>query len=131
MIQISFSDKCIDCYFEIFNNELINLSEWFKANKLSLNMKKHDILFLAEGKSIAKNVLTIDDTVITRVVYTKFLRVIFGEYLKWKEHTNVVSNKVSKTLGVLNKSRYILPVSVLSILHLNISLLSILQHRMC
>ena len=35
--NIFFSDKSIDYCFEIFNNELINLSEWFKANKLSLN----------------------------------------------------------------------------------------------
>ena len=33
------------------------------------------------------------------------------------EHTIVVSNKVSKAIGVLNKIRYILPVSVLSILY--------------
>ena len=52
--NIFFSDKSINYCFEIFNNELINLSEWFKANKLSLNLKKQDILFLAEGKSMAK-----------------------------------------------------------------------------
>ena len=54
-INIFFSNKSIDYYFEVFNNELINLSEWFKANKLSLNLtKKQDILFLAGGKGIAK-----------------------------------------------------------------------------
>ena len=53
--NIFFSNKNSDYCFEIFNNELINISEWFKANKLSLNLKKkHDILFLAGGKSIAK-----------------------------------------------------------------------------
>ena len=50
--NIFFSDKSIDYCFEIFKNELINLSEWYKANKLSLKnlKKKQDILFLAEGK---------------------------------------------------------------------------------
>ena len=72
---------------------------------------------MAEGKSIAKNVLTIDDTVITRMVSTKFVGVIISEDLKWKEHTNVVSNKGSKSIGALNKIRYILPVSVLSIFY--------------
>ena len=51
---IFFSDKSIDYCFEILNKELINLSEWFKANKLSLNLKKQVTLFLAEGKGIAK-----------------------------------------------------------------------------
>ena len=53
--NIFFSDKSIYYCFEILNNELINLSEWFKANKLSLNLKKkQDKLFLAEGKGTAK-----------------------------------------------------------------------------
>ena len=51
------------------------------------------------------------------MISTKFVGVIISDDLKWKEHTNVVSNKVSKSIGVLNKIRYILPVSVLSILY--------------
>ena len=43
--NIFFTDKSIDYCCKIFNNELINLSEWFKAIA---------ILFLAEGKIIAK-----------------------------------------------------------------------------
>ena len=53
-INIFFSDKSIDC-FEIYNNDLINLSEWFKANKLSLIFEtKTGYIVLAERKSIAK-----------------------------------------------------------------------------
>ena len=51
------------------------------------------------------------------MVSTKFVGVIISEDLKWKEHTNIVSNKVSKSKDVLNKIRYVLPVSVLSILY--------------
>ena len=51
------------------------------------------------------------------MISTKSLGVIISEDLKWKEHTNVVSNKVSKSIDVLNKIRYVLPVSVLSILY--------------
>ena len=50
------------------------------------------------------------------MVSALFVGVIISEDLKWKEHTNVVSNKVIKSIGVLNKIRYILPVNVLSIL---------------
>ena len=47
-----------------------------------------------------KNVLTIDDTVITRVVSTKLLVAIIRDVLKWKWHSNVVSNKICKSIGV-------------------------------
>ena len=77
--NIFFSDKSIGYCFEIFNYEIINLSEWFKANKLSLNLKKTGYIVFGRGKKYSKNVLTIDDTVVTRVISTKFLGVIIGE----------------------------------------------------
>ena len=110
------SDKCIDYCFKIFNNENINFYELFKTNKLWLNLKKTGYIAFGRGKNYSK-ILTSDDTVITGVVSTKFFGVIISDDLKWKEHTNVVSNKVSKSIGVLDKVRYILPVSVLSILY--------------
>ena len=58
--------------------------------------KKNILFFFCRGKRYSKNVLTIDDTVITRVASTKFLGVIISKDLIWKEHTNVVSNKASK-----------------------------------
>ena len=50
--NIFFSDKSIDYCYEIFTNELINLSEWFKANKLSLNLKKKQNIFILAGKKV-------------------------------------------------------------------------------
>ena len=50
-----FSDNSIDyCCFELFINELVNLSEWFKVNKLSLNLKNRIYCCWQRGKSIAK-----------------------------------------------------------------------------
>ena len=111
--NIFLSDKSIDYRFEIFNNELINLSECFNYHYIW----KTGYIVFGRGKKYSKNVLTINDTVITRVVSTKLFGIIISEDLKWKENTNVVYNKVSKSIGVLNKIRYILPVSVLSILY--------------
>ena len=50
--NIFFSDKSIDYCFEIFNDELINLSEWFKTNKLSLNLKKNRIYCFRQRKKV-------------------------------------------------------------------------------
>ena len=83
--NIFFSDKSINYCFEIFNNELIliNLSEWFKDNKLSLNLKTGYIVF-DRGKKYSKNVLTIDDNVMTRIVSIEFVGVIISEDLNGK-----------------------------------------------
>ena len=116
--NIFFSDKS----FEILNNELINLSEWFKSINYRWIWEKTGYIVFGRRKKYSKNVLTIDDTVITRVISTKFLGVIISEDLKWKEHTKVVCNKVTKAICVINKVSYILPVSVLSILYCNLVL---------
>ena len=80
--NIFFSEKSIDYCFEIFNNELINLAEWFKANKQSINLKKTGYIVFGRGKKYSKNVLTIYDNIITRVISTTFLGVIISEDFK-------------------------------------------------
>ena len=46
---------------------------------------------------------------INRVVDTKFLGVIISSNLTWNKHIDIVSNKISKTLGILCKVCHLLP----------------------
>ena len=39
------------------------------------------------------------------------------EHLNWKSHFEQISNNCSKTIGVLNKLKYFLPLTVKLILH--------------
>ena len=39
------------------------------------------------------------------------------EHLNWKSHVENISNKCSKTIGVLNKIKYFLPLTVKLILY--------------
>ena len=39
------------------------------------------------------------------------------EHLNWKSHVEHISNKWSKTIGVLNKLKYFLPLTVKLILY--------------
>ena len=48
-----------------------------------------------------------DNIVIERENVTKFLGVLIDENLSWKQHINNVSSKVSKSIGILYKSRQI------------------------
>ena len=87
--------------------------EWFKANKLSLNIfktkyyffhpkEKSDTLLLRLPKVI------IDNTIIKRTQVTKFLGVLIDEYLTWKDHINTINNKIAKNIGILYKARPLL-----------------------
>ena len=89
------------------NIELERISTWLALNKLSLNLTKtHFILFKSLKKKIGnKLTLKIKDQTISQVEHIIFLGVIIDENLSWKQHINIVANKISKLTGVLCKAR--------------------------
>jgi len=73
--------------FNTVNSELCKLSDWFKVNKLSLNVKKTNYILFGRKfltPSGAHNVF-IDGQQIDRVQCTKFLGVFIDEKLNWKK----------------------------------------------
>ena len=46
-----------------------------------------------------------------------FLGLIMDEHLNWKSHVETISNKCFMTIGVLNKLKYFLPLTVKLILY--------------
>ena len=65
------------------------LSEWYKANKLSLNVYKTVLLkFWPEGKNFNIN---IEGVPLVNECHVKFLGVWLDDCLTWKEHSNTVS----------------------------------------
>ena len=86
------------------NKELCGIDEWLKVNKLSLNVNKSKyMLFNAGNKRLYPFEIKIDDISIERVYVFNFLGLIMDEHLNWKSHVENISNKCSKTIGVLNK----------------------------
>ena len=86
------------------NKELCGIDEWLKVNKLSLNANKSKyMLFNAGNKILYPFEITIDNISIKRVYVFNFLGLIMDEHLNLKSHIEKISNKCSKTIGVLNK----------------------------
>ena len=52
--------------------------------------------------------LKINNTLIKRVDHIKFLGVLFDENLTWKNHINLIENKISKSLGILHRVKFLL-----------------------
>ena len=70
------------------NSELNKLSTWFKANKLSLNLKKTNfMLFKPRQKRYHFPMqICINEQRIEQVKETVFLGVVLNEHLSWKPH---------------------------------------------
>ena len=106
----------------IVNHELDNLSVWFKANKLSLNINKTNyIMFKNRHSNRMYNNddlnICIDGVKLSRVSHTKFLGVLLDESLTWSNHTSNVTNILSKYCGILYRLRDILPSKTLFTLY--------------
>jgi hypothetical protein len=118
--NLFFKHENLNTLYTIVNNELMRISKWFKLNKLSLNIKKTNfILFRNNNKKIAISNLSIkiDDVIIEQVIKTKFLGVIINENLSWQDHIKVITNKISKNIGILHRISKNVPIELLKTLY--------------
>ena len=108
--NLFFYHKDIKHLFTVVNNELVNIKDWFTANKLSFTVektkysffhkpsKKHDIPLRLPN-------LIINNYEIQREEYIKFLGVLLDQHLTWKERIKRTENKIAKNIGILYKAR--------------------------
>ena len=95
----------LDMMETIINQELKEISEWLKVNKLSLNIKKtHYMIFTTKRKRLVDVSLQIDGHIINETNSTKFLGVIIDNKLSWKNHIKHVVGKVSRGIGMILKA---------------------------
>ena len=76
----------------------------------------HDVSHQSEKHSMLQ--LSIDGKLIENVKYFKFLSILFDESLTWKCDINMVTNKISKIIGIINRLKHVSPQNaLLSIYH--------------
>jgi len=63
----------------VLNNELKQMSRWFKVNKLSLNINKTNYMYFHNKPYLDDYKLKIDRLEVSRVQVTKFLGVLVVE----------------------------------------------------
>ena len=118
--NLFYSNKDLNVLFQVLNAELAKLSNWFRLNKLSLNTKKTQYILFGFKHLPAtpyRPILTIDDVVIDCVEVVKFLGVIIDCKLNWKSHVSYIAQKISRSLGVINRVKRSLPKHVLLMLY--------------
>ena len=97
----------------VVNTELAQLSDWFKANKLSLNINKTCYIIFRNKHNPIKRVgadvlITIDDMLVNHAECVKFLGVMIDSQLKWDQHILNLTKKISRGIGAIYCARSIL-----------------------
>ena len=98
--------KCLKHIESVANLEIVEVVQWLKVNKLSLNTSKTHAVIFGTRPVITDLKLNINDTQITVTDQTKFLGVILDQKLQWKTHIQYIASKISRGIGIINKARY-------------------------
>ena len=104
--NLFYSHHHIKIISETVNSELKNISQWFKANKLLLNIKNRKYtLFhkysIKDKIPLKLPMLKIENKVIEKTQSIKFLGVMLDKNVSWKYHIKTVENKLSKNTGLM------------------------------
>ena len=107
--NLFFNRKDIKHLFTVINNELVNIKDWFAANKLSLNVEKTKYSFFYKPSKKDDIPLRLPKLIINnyetqRRKSIKFLGAL-DQHLTWKEHVKLTENKIAKYTGILYKPR--------------------------
>ena len=89
----------------------------------SVNLEKTKFLIFASKKKL-KTLQNIPNTIrfsqgnlLKRATCTKFLGVKIDQHLNWDLHIEELSRKITKSIGIIFKSRYFLPTNVMTSLY--------------
>ena len=103
---------------DVINRELHKVYEWLEANKLSLNVAKTKFMvFHTSNRLVRYPNLLINGRPIERVTQFNFLGLILQSNMSWSMHTNHISLKVSKAIGIIYRLKDVYPLLVLQTLY--------------
>lgn len=96
------------------NKTLSKLNAWANENSLKINTSKTKaIMFRPKNKEVSYNTsLILNASPIDIVCSFKTLGVLFSENMSWDCHVNHVISKLSCIVGLVNRNRSVLPISV-------------------
>ena len=120
--HLTYADNDICSLEASLNQDLLNISNWLIANKLTLNRTKTEFMLIGSRQKL-NNLsvlpdLEINGTQLNRVNFTKSLYVLIGENLTWSNHINAISKKISSGIGSMKRkvTVFLLQLYIISIM---------------
>ena len=109
--NIIYEAASYDILQNIINEDLVEISDWFKANKLALNETKTKfiIFHIRNNKPPDPLKIVLNEIELERVEYIKFLGALIQENLLWNTHIYYICDTVSNVTPLLAKLKHYLP----------------------
>ena len=100
----------------ILQKDLNNVSMWFNANKLKLNISKTQFIVFGTKNMLkttdCRQTLKFRNEIIVREKSVKYLGLVLDETLSYNDHCLSVGKKIHSLLGCLRNIRYLLPFNI-------------------
>ena len=104
----------------LFRNMELALQEiysWAESNKLLINFNKTKFMTYSKKKGSTNLILKINNNIISKVDSFKLLGVHIDPNLNFKNHVDFISQKIYRSLRIINKLKHFLLKSTLIILY--------------
>ena len=84
------------------NLAMIEISNWFQCNRLTLNYDKtHFLQFLTKKQNEIQQQIVTSNSVISNINCTNFLGLMIDSTLSWKDHTIEITPNLNKACYVI------------------------------
>ena len=98
-----------------------NIINWLKANQLSLNTAKTELMLSGTAANVLKFggllAIRIDSYTIKRVHMAKYLSIIIDDKTSWRDHIDYISLMIKRNNGMMKRVRRDVPNECLISLH--------------
>ena len=104
------------------NRDLKYLCNWLRANKISLNASKTElIIFRDPRKKIHHDVkIKINGKKLIPIKFVKYLGIYIDKHLNWKTHQAEIASRLSRANGMLCKIRHFVNFKTLKMIYFGI-----------
>jgi len=112
---IFYSSKNLNELFNNIKSDLNVVTDWFKANKLTLNISKTNYILFSRSRNTNFIIppIIIGNEQIQKVAHIKFLGIIIDEKFDWHKHIEFCQNKIASGNYALNSLKKTLPIKQL------------------
>lgn len=91
------------------NIELDKLTQWIRANRLSLNLQKTKYMLFSNSLVSLPGNIIFGDSPLDKVSDIKFLGVTIDDKFSWRLHIENISKTISRNIGIINRLKMHLP----------------------
>ena len=115
--HLTYASNSIEDIECTLNRHLANVSDWLKANRLTLNKTKTEFMVIGSWQKLGtfdkSPNLVLDSFPIKQVSTTKSVGVLVDKHLSWNAHIASISKKIASAIGAIKCCRPFVPTETL------------------